>query len=742
MAKLPTLVIDIGHQRIKVAQVRASKGGVTVVKAGAESMMLPPTAEAEVVYQRIQETLPILLQRLGIREKRAVVTLPGKAAFSRRLKVPMVRGRQLDRIIKYEAKQHIPYPLEQVNIDYRVSEANGESAELEINLVAVRKEVSDAYHQALKKCGIQSDIIEAAPLCLYNAYAACAERDINEVTAVVSIGASSTDIIIEQNGAMQFMRSAPVAGNTLTALLAKRLEITPEKAEEVKLKSGEEFENLGQVVGDPNISGEVVSEILERGFESIVTEIRRSFDFYVSQPDALPVTRVCLCGGSVKIKGVTEFLGDRLGVPVKLFDAAQVQGVQIPNEQAEFLKNEAALMGMAVRIGGKAACALSFSPPHIKQRLEFERRAPMFSLMALLIVGILAVSIYFLQTMVDTRKQAVAQISDVIKPGQDSQPELLKGRTVMKNYDERFSRINEVATKRGFLTRVYLEVQRLIPQDIWLENIDISSGKLTIKGRAVNDEKISTYIQKLSTSPFFDNNAVVLKEANDISDSAAGLGQAQRAFTIQILKYNAPTDAEIKFFGELEKLVKGKTILALRFDREKPDDPQSPATLLVCLYKHEFETPQEQVMFISTVCTALLASGDESAKKMEFRLHNRNSEEKERYQITREQMLAYRDRKLSQDDFVKNFVQITPSPSPVPTATPTPSEEEGGTGMGAYGDLYGGGLEFSEEGSGAAPAAAGGAAPAGAAGAAKTGPAGAAKGGAAGGGANAGLEGI
>ena len=234
MAKKSNLIIDVGYQRIKVVQIRSSKGGVSVVKAGAESLMLPSTAEAETVYQRIQETLPILLQRLGIKEKRAIITLPGKAAFSRRLKVPVVRGRQLGRIIKYEAKQHIPYPLEQVNMDYQVSETVGEANELEINLVAVRKEVADAYTHVLKKCKIQTDIIEAAPLSIYNAYASSPDRDPNEVTALVSIGASSTDIIIEQNGAMQFMRSAPVAGNALTALLAKRLDITPENAEEIK----------------------------------------------------------------------------------------------------------------------------------------------------------------------------------------------------------------------------------------------------------------------------------------------------------------------------------------------------------------------------------------------------------------------------------------------------------------------------------------------------------------------------
>ena len=150
MAKTPNLVIDFGYQHIKVLQVKPTKGGVQIVQAGKEPLLLPPNADSETIYQRVEETLPILLQRLGIREKRAIVTLPGRSAFTRQFKVPVVRGRQLERIVRYEARQHVPFPLDQVNLDYQVSAA-GDANELEINLVAVRREAADAYSRILRK---------------------------------------------------------------------------------------------------------------------------------------------------------------------------------------------------------------------------------------------------------------------------------------------------------------------------------------------------------------------------------------------------------------------------------------------------------------------------------------------------------------------------------------------------------------------------------------------------------------
>ncbi len=693
MAKLPQLVIDIGQQRIKILQLRKSKAGVEVIKAGEERLMLPPNVDNETFYKRIEETLPLLLQRLGIKEKRAVVTIPGRAAFTRRLRIPVVRGRQLERIIRYEARQHIPFPLDQVNMDYKVSEAPGDMAELEVNLVAVRKDAAEAYTAILKKCGLRVDVIEASPLSVYNAYASSDEHDPEEVTAIVSIGASGTDIVIEQNGMMQFMRSAPIAGNTLTVSLAKGLEVSYEKAEELKTKPASEYAEGEEESG---ISSEKVSGILEKGFENIVTEVRRSFDFYVSQPDAMPVTRVFLCGGTSKMEGVSDFLEDRLGVPVKVFDGVQCEGVEFPEEHKDFIRYEAPLLGMAIRVGGKARCVLSFAPENVKQRLELERRAPVLSLMAVVMVIMLAGAIYFLQTMVDHHSQAVARVQQIIKPGEATQPELRAARQTQNMYLNRYSRIHEVSLKRGELSRIYLEMQDLIPDDIWLESIELASNKMTISGRALGYEVISTYVQRLGFSPFFDNDAVMIKDQNTLPDSS-GLSQTMTEFTIEITKFNDPTDFEIQFIEEFRKLTQNDSILVVRLDRQDSNNTESDGKYLIGLY--EMESEDEKLKMLNKIGTAMKnAGGDPTIKQIELRFHDRESNEVERLMIDKEKLDSYLGRTLTQEEFMSGFVEVTPSPSPTPTPTPTPEAGEGEQSMGMYGmygmmgGMYGGGM--------------------------------------------------
>ncbi len=683
MAKVPDLVIDIGHQNVKILQIQVGKkGGIRVIKAGVEPLIALEGEEEDSQYKRIQETFPILLQRLGIKGKRAIVTLPGRSAFTRRLKVPVVSGRQLGRIVQYEARQHIPFPLDQVNMDYQVSDnPGGDLTELEINLVAVRREIADAYVKTLKKCGIRADIIEVAPLSIYNAYAASVHQSDEEVTAIVSVGATSTDIVIEQNGSMQFMRSAPVAGNTLTALISKNLGISTEEAEKLKMKPASEF---GETEGD--ISAEKVSAILEKGFDQIVTEVRRSFDFYVSQPDALPVTRIFLCGGTIRMEGAIEFLEDRLGVPVQILDGTEIEGLEGSDQDKSMLKYEASLVGMAVRAAGKASCGLSFAPEYIKDRLEFERRSPMFLLMAALLVVMIGGSIFFLDKMLTVTADAIEQVNEIVEPSKEFNPILSKVRTEQNNFKERYTRINQVAEKRGLLTRIYLEVQNLVPQDMWLDSIELTSRKFTITGKALNDERITSFYQNLCLSPFFDNEVVVLLDMSP-SEDLSGSGSVQMDFTIAINRYNTPSDEDIRFVSEFRKITQQGDILLIKFDRET--DPGNP-TLIIGVYQQK---EKERIALIRKVYSCLMKSKDETVKTIDLRIHDRESNLEEHMKVSRELVAAFWDKTKTQEEFLKGFEQITPLPSPTPSHTPTPEAEGdegaspmmGGYGMGGYG---------------------------------------------------------
>jgi len=318
----------------------------------------------------------------------------------------------------------------------------------------------------------------------------------------------------------------------------------------------------------------------------------------------------------------------------------------------------------------------------------------------------LAGAIYFLNTMLNTRREALAQASMVVQPGITAAPKLTKARAEQDNYNERFEKINQVAVKRGNLTRIFLEVQRLIPEYIWLESIELTSSKMTIKGRALNDEKISTYIKNLYMSPFFDNNAVVYKEADIITDPL-NPSQTQIQFTIDLIRFNKPSEEEIAFINDLRARTQDTTILLVKFERQNPDDNTSPSTALLGVFAEE--SVKEEINLLSKVFASLVASKDETVKTIEIRFHNRGNEEVRRIQVSRDSISKFKDGRLSQEDFEKEFTLITPSPSPTPSPTPTPNLEDAGASAGMYG-MYGmggmGGMGGMMGGMGGAPGAA------------------------------------
>src|SRR5690606_35850234 len=123
-------------------------------------------------------------------------------------------------------------------------------------------------------------------------------------------------------------------------------------------------------------------------------------------------------------------------------------------------------------------------------------------------------------------------------------------------------------------------------------------------------------------------------------------------------------------YGTLQRLLQGIQILQIEVLRTIPNDMTSPATLLVSLF--DVETPEEQATLVSRIMSAIQTSGDESIQTIEVRFHNRQNHWIGGISVPREQAQAFREQRLTQQDLIQSFVQLTPSPSPLPTPTPTP----------------------------------------------------------------------
>jgi type IV pilus assembly protein PilM len=277
--------IEIGQSSLKALRCHAE--GDQVVADTFDYVEYPkilsqPEAEPEAL---VADALSQFLSRNDLKGATKIgVSVPGQSGLAKFFKPPPVEVKKIGDIVRYEAKQQIPFDLNDVIWDFQQMEGaqieDGYALESEVGLFAMKK---DAVFRALKPYrdqGIDIDLVQLAPMSLYNliSHERFAERMANEEydpdspqknTVLLSIGTDASDLIVT-NGFRIWQRSVPIGGNHFTRQLTKDLKLTFAKAEHLK-------KNAMQA-DDPKL----VFQAMRPVFNDMVTEIQRSLAFFKS----------------------------------------------------------------------------------------------------------------------------------------------------------------------------------------------------------------------------------------------------------------------------------------------------------------------------------------------------------------------------------------------------------------------------------------------------------------------------
>ena len=222
-------------------------------------------------------------------------------------------------IVRYEARQQIPFALEDVVLDWQQmaggSEEDGFSLETEVGLFAMKREQVFRALRPFTDAGIEVDIIQLTPLALYNFVVFDQLQDLPErrvhsipkdpppSTIVVSLGTDTTDLVVT-NGYRVWQRNIPLGGNHFTKALTKELKLTFAKAEHLKRNALK--------AEDPK----AVFLAMRPVFNDLVTEVQRSISFFQSVDRTAKIGRVIPLGNAMKLRGLQKYLGQSLGYEV------------------------------------------------------------------------------------------------------------------------------------------------------------------------------------------------------------------------------------------------------------------------------------------------------------------------------------------------------------------------------------------------------------------------------------------
>src|SRR5688572_11177605 len=313
--------IDIGQCALKALRCRPhDKEEKRMVIEAFDYIEYPkiltqPEANRE---ELIREALAQFVSRNDVAGDSVAIAVPGQSGLARFIKLPPVERKKIPDIVKYEARQQIPFALEDVVWDYQPlvgSEDEGYALETEVGLFAMKRDQVARALKPLEDAGIGVDIIQLAPLAIYNFI--CFDRlDLDgkydpasppPSTVIISLGTDTTDLVIT-NGYRVWQRSIPIGGNHFTKALTKELKLTFAKAEHLK-RNAMKAENP-----------KAVFQAMRPVFSDLVAEIQRSIGFFTSNNRNAKLGSIVALGNPMKLPGLQRFLSQNLDQEVQLID--------------------------------------------------------------------------------------------------------------------------------------------------------------------------------------------------------------------------------------------------------------------------------------------------------------------------------------------------------------------------------------------------------------------------------------
>jgi len=321
----PLIGIDIGSHAIKL--VRFSRIGGSYQLLNLAMLPIPPEAVVDGVIADIPAIQGSLRQLIGlekITDKAVVLALSGHSVIVKKVQMVRMSEAELANAIPYEAEQHIPFDVYDVNTDFQildvVNASPSRSGQMEVLLAAAKKGSVDELSQVARGANLTPAVIDVDMLALINGFELNYPEDSHgHVISLVHLGASMMTVLILRDGLSIFQRDSTVGGNQYTAVLQKALGLSHEDAEAVKIG----VRPWNRVQTD-------VLTILRNVTDEVIIEIQRSFEFYLASAGDKPVEKVYLSGGSSRLKGLSQVLAARLKIPVELLNP--FRQVEIPEK--------------------------------------------------------------------------------------------------------------------------------------------------------------------------------------------------------------------------------------------------------------------------------------------------------------------------------------------------------------------------------------------------------------------------
>ncbi len=315
--------LDIGSGFVKLVVIDHSKPEPEITQIVTSPLVPDAIVEGEIMDPvLVAETVRSVIESAGLKKKEVVAAVGGHDVIIKKIQMDRMSDSDAKEVIRWEAEQHVPFDMESVQLDYQILDPDGEGPQMQVLLVAAKRELIENRLSLLADAGLRPTVIDVEAFALHNAF----ERNYPEPTrglaALVNVGHETTNIDLLSDGVPVLVRDVPFGSRRLREALQRERGLAADQAEAAIQGKGEAVDLAG---------------FLRERVDELAVGIERAVAFVLQQAGngagARGLVKVYVSGGGARVPGMVAALGTRLGVPAE--SASPVQRVAVRPEVAQ-----------------------------------------------------------------------------------------------------------------------------------------------------------------------------------------------------------------------------------------------------------------------------------------------------------------------------------------------------------------------------------------------------------------------
>jgi type IV pilus assembly protein PilM len=331
--------LDIGSGVVKLVVIDHSKPEPEIVQVATSPLVPDAIVEGEVMDPAlVAETVRSIMASAGLKRSAVLAAVGGHDVIVK--KIPMDRMSQNDarEVIRWEAEQHVPFDMENVQLDFQILDPDGDSPQMAVLLVAAKRELIENRISLLSDAGLDPVVMDVEAFALHNAFEHNYPDARDGMAAFVNIGHETSNVNLLQDGMPVLVRDVPFGTRRLREALQRERGMTADQAEEVL-----------QGRSEP----QALRALLDERVDELAVGIERAAAFIQAQSGGDGLNRVYLAGGGACVNGMSEAVAARLGVRAEVANPLQRVAVRPEVMQAVPMEQLAPLLmlpvGLALR---------------------------------------------------------------------------------------------------------------------------------------------------------------------------------------------------------------------------------------------------------------------------------------------------------------------------------------------------------------------------------------------------------